>query len=135
MRLIPRKGDRWYRFGVNNDMEMDLELARRFGFFTLRGGLLEGGFGMGVDVDPVNWLSLSGEVLDFSAGTLPDLRAGLRVYPFFDPESDRPWHWLYVSGGMTRILDDTRSVYLGAGLRFADSEVRSLIGLVPYVVK
>lgn len=135
MRLIPQKGDRWYRVGVNDDMKMDLELARRFGFLTLRGGLLEGGFGMGFDIEPVSWLSLSSEVLDFSAGTMPDLRAGLRVYPFFDPESDRPWHWLYVSGGMTRILDDTRSVYLGAGLRFADSEVRSLIGLVPYVVK
>jgi len=133
--LLPAKGDRWYRFGVNNGDSFDLEIARRFGIFTLRGGFLQGEFGVGLSIDPLHWLSVSTQISDFYNTEGPNLQAGIRLYPFYDPDSNRPWNWLYFDGGMLRLLDSGRDFYLGAGLRFTDDEVRSLVGLVPYAIK
>jgi len=55
--------------------------------------------------------------------------------PFFDPKSNKPWNWLYFSGGINDALNSDRDFFLGAGLRFADEEVRGLVGLVPLVGK
>jgi phospholipid/cholesterol/gamma-HCH transport system substrate-binding protein len=161
IRLDPRSNDRWYRVGVSSTPDgvssrkvketidisgnvtredttetqfsfaIDAELARRFGFFTLRGGLLESTAGIGLDIQPFRWLSLSGEVFHFQAGKLPNLRSSVTFYPFFDPDSDKPWNWLYIRGGVNNTLSGDRDFFLGGGLRFADREVKGLVGLVP----
>ena len=89
IRLDPRSNDRWYRVGVSSapdgvssrkvkettdslgnitredttdtqfSFAVDAELARKFGLVTLRGGLLESTAGIGLDIQPFNWLSLS----------------------------------------------------------------------------
>ncbi|MCL2319888.1 MAG: MlaD family protein [Treponema sp.] len=49
------------KYGVS----VDAELAKKFGFLTLRGGLLESSAGIGMDLQPIKWMSLSGEVFHF----------------------------------------------------------------------
>ncbi|MDR2471328.1 MAG: MlaD family protein [Treponema sp.] len=157
LRLEPASGDRWYRIGVNGAPEgvsartvtvtsgtvtgyedrtetkysfsVDAELARRFGILTLRGGLLESTAGVGVDLQPVRWAALSGEVFNFRSGFWPNLRGTLTVYPFFNPGADNPLNWIYLKGGVYNALDANRDFFLGGGVRFSDREIKSLVGL------
>jgi phospholipid/cholesterol/gamma-HCH transport system substrate-binding protein len=161
IRLDPRSNDRWYRIGVSSTpdgvsrrtvketttgagtvsvedtteirytVSIDAELARRFGFLTIRGGLFESTAGFGLDIQPLRWASLSGEVFNFRSGELPNLRSALTVFPFFDPHSDKPWNWIYLRGGVSNALSGERDFFIGGGLRFADREVKGLVGLVP----
>jgi phospholipid/cholesterol/gamma-HCH transport system substrate-binding protein len=161
IRLNPASNDRWYRVGVysvpngydtrtvketldasgNRTYEdttetrytfaVDAELARRFGYLTVRGGLLENSAGLGLDIQPVNWVSLSGEVFNFKTGEPPNVRGTLTLYPFFDPDSDKPWNWIYLKGGISNSLSDRRDYFIGGGVRFADREIKGLVGLLP----
>jgi phospholipid/cholesterol/gamma-HCH transport system substrate-binding protein len=165
LRLDPRSGDRWYRIGVSSapdgvsrrtvkettgsggavsreditetrySIAFDAELARRFGMLTLRGGLLENSAGFGLDIQPLRWAALSGEVFRFKEGAVPNFRGALTVYPFFDPNSNKPWNWLYFRGGINNTFSDNRDFFIGGGLRFADREVKGLVGLVPVLNK
>jgi len=158
--LQPRSRDRWYRVGVvsapdgassrkeveatsggtttrtettetDYGVAVDAEIARIFGPVTLRGGMLQSTAGFGLDYRLLDWLSLSGEFFDFRSGALPNLRGTLTLYPFFDPDSDKPWNWIYFRGGISDALGADRDYFFGAGLRFTDDEVRGLVGLVP----
>jgi phospholipid/cholesterol/gamma-HCH transport system substrate-binding protein len=161
LRLEPRSGDRWYRVGVSStpdgvssrtvketagaggvvsredttetrySVAFDAELARRFGMLTLRGGLLENSAGVGLDIQPLKWMALSGEVFNFKDGAVPNFRGSLTFYPFFDPNSNKPWNWLYFRGGINNAFSDSRDFFIGGGLRFADREVKGLVGLAP----
>jgi phospholipid/cholesterol/gamma-HCH transport system substrate-binding protein len=162
LRLEPGTNDRWYRIGVTGvpdgissrtvkettiggvttredttetdySFGIDAELARRFGFLTVRGGLLESTAGLGLDVQPLKWASVSGEVFNFKSGESPNLRGFFTVYPFFDPDGDKPWNWIYLQGGVSRILDNRRDFFIGGGVRFADREIKGLVGLLPAV--
>ena len=110
---------------------VDAELARSFGILTIRGGLLESTGGIGLDVQPLKWLGISGEVFNFRSGESPNLRGTVTIYPFFDPDSDKPWNWLYLRGGINNSLTNDRDFFIGGGMRFADREVKGLIGLIP----
>jgi phospholipid/cholesterol/gamma-HCH transport system substrate-binding protein len=112
---------------------VDAELARRFGPVTLRGGLLESTAGLGLDIQPIKWAALSGEVFDFKTGEAPNLRGTVTIFPFFDPDGEKPWNWLYLRGGMRNILNNNRDFFIGGGIRFADREVKGLVGLLPVV--
>ena len=161
LRIEPASGDRWYRVGVSSNpdgiasrtlkeitdsagntstedttetkyrVSVDAELARRFGILTLRGGLLESTGGFGVDVQPLNWLCLSGELFHFRTGEYPNLRGAITFYPFFNPDSNKPWNWIYLRGGINNALSGSRDYFIGGGVRFADREVKGLVGLVP----
>ena len=115
------------RYGVS----VDAELARKFGILTLRGGLFETTAGVGMDLQPIDRISLSGELFNFQFGELPNLRSSLTFYPFFNPDSDNFWNWIYLRGGINNALGDNRDFFFGGGLRFFDREVRGLVGLVP----
>jgi len=110
---------------------VDAELARKFGLLTLRGGLLENSAGLGLDIQPIRWASASAEVFGFRTGEKPNLRGTITVYPFFDPDSDKPWNWIYFKGGINDSLNDSRDFFIGGGVRFADREIKGLVGLVP----
>jgi phospholipid/cholesterol/gamma-HCH transport system substrate-binding protein len=161
LRLTPASNDRWYRIGVSSapdgvvyrtvkektdgsggqtvedttetrySFAVDAELARRFGMVTLHGGLLENTAGVGIDIQPVRWVNLSGEVFNFRKGEKPNLRGTVTIYPFFDPGSDKPWNWIYLRGGVSNALVDDRDYFIGGGLRFTDSEIKGLVGLIP----
>ena len=157
IRLEPASGDRWYRLGVNSAPEgvstrtvttisgtvtsyedktetkynfsLDAELARRFGILTIRGGLLESTAGFGLDVQPLKWIALSGEIFNFRTGYYPNLRGTVTVYPFFNPEKNNPLNWIYLYGGIYDALNRDRDFFLGGGLRFTDREIKGLVGL------
>jgi phospholipid/cholesterol/gamma-HCH transport system substrate-binding protein len=161
IRLTPASDDRWYRIGVSSvpggiasrtvtkttaggsstvedvtetrysTFAIDAELARRFGYVTVRGGLFENTAGLGLDIQPVRWVSASADVFNFSSGEAPNLRGTITFYPFFDPDSDKPWNWIYLKSGINNSLSDNRDFFLGGGIRFADREIKGLIGLVP----
>ncbi|MCL1837272.1 MAG: MlaD family protein [Treponema sp.] len=161
IRLIPATEDRWYRVGVSSVpngystrtvkettidgttevkdvietkysiFTVDAELARNFGYLTVRGGLLENTAGLGFDIQPIRWVSASAEVFDFGSGGRPNLRGTVTVYPFFDPDSDKPWQWIYLKGGINDSLNDSRDFFVGGGIRFADREIKGLVGLLP----
>ena len=161
LRLEPASNDRWYRIGVSSvpdgisnrtirettdasgivsledttettfSFAIDVEIARRIGLFTLRGGLLENTAGIGLDFQAFKWMSLSGEIFNFKAGQVPNLRNTITIYPFFDPDSDMPLNWIYLRGGISNALSGNRDYFLGGGLRFADREIRGLVGLLP----
>jgi phospholipid/cholesterol/gamma-HCH transport system substrate-binding protein len=160
LRLDPASNDRWYRIGVSSIPEgvtsrtvmetlssggtayeettetrytvaIDAEIARRLGSVTLRGGLLESTAALGIDVQPWRWMSLSGEIFRFRSGEAPNLRGTVTIYPFFNPDSSKPWNWLYIRAGINNSLHDKRDFFLGAGIRFADREVKGLVGLAP----
>lgn len=138
LRLEPLSRDRFYRIGVSSapagspsSYVLDAEIARRIGWFTLRGGLLEGSAGFGFDINPVPMVQLSAEAFDFKKGMLPNVRGTVYWFPVFNPYSNLPWNWLYVYGGVNAALDARRDFFVGLGLRFADEEVRGLVGLIP----
>ena len=161
IRLDPASNDRWYRIGVGStpdgvasrtvkettdnsgnysredttetkySIAIDAELARRFGILTLRGGVLESTAGFGLDLQPIKWVSVSGELFDFQTGEYPNLRSSLTVYPFFNPDSNKLWNWFYLRGGINNALSGDRDFFLGGGLRFADREIKGLVGLAP----
>ena len=161
IRLIPSSNDRWYRVGVSSAPNgyntrtvtqtmtdgvpviidttvtdhstflIDAEIARTFGILTIRGGLIETTGGIGLDVQPLKWLGISGEVFNFRSGEMPNLRGTVTIYPFFNPDSDMPWNWIYIKGGVNNSLTSARDFFIGAGLRFADREVKGLVGLIP----
>ncbi|MDR2632005.1 MAG: MlaD family protein [Treponema sp.] len=147
LRLEPASGDRWCRIGIQNapdgltsriiktsldqngtitsedlretrfSFAVDVELARRFGFLTIRGGLLENTPGFGVDFQALRCLSLSGELFDFKPKELPHLRGVLTWYPLFDPQAAKPWNWIYLQGGINQALHEKRDFFVGLGLR------------------
>jgi phospholipid/cholesterol/gamma-HCH transport system substrate-binding protein len=161
LRLTPASDDRWYRIGVSSipdgiatrtekkttgsggstvehitetrysTFAVDAELARRFGYVTIRGGLLENTAGLGLDIQPVRWVSASADLFNFRSGEAPNLRGTITFYPFFDPDSDKPWNWLYLKGGINNSLNSSRDFFLGGGIRFADREIKGLVGLIP----
>jgi phospholipid/cholesterol/gamma-HCH transport system substrate-binding protein len=110
---------------------VDAEIARKIGPVTVRGGLLESTAGIGIDVQPLKWASLSGEVFDFKAGEMPNLRSFVTISPFLDPNGNMPWNWLYITAGMRNILNGRRDIFVGGGIRFSDREVKGLVGLLP----
>jgi phospholipid/cholesterol/gamma-HCH transport system substrate-binding protein len=161
IRLEPASSDRWYRIGISSTPEgitsrtvtettdisgsvimedtteikyipaIDAELARRIGIVTLRGGLYETTAGLGLDLQPLKWMNISGELFRFQTGELPNLKSTVTFYPFFDPDSDKPWHWIYLRGGINNALSGDRDFFIGGGLRFADREVKGLVGFIP----
>ena len=92
---------------------------------------MESTAGVGFDIQPLSWLSLSGEVFNFQTGMMPNLRSTITYYPFFDPDSEKPWNWIYLRAGVNNTLNDKRDFFLGGGLRFADREAKGLVGLLP----
>jgi len=101
------------------------------GWFTLRGGIYEGTAGLGLDFSPLTSVLLSAEAFDFQKNSLPNLRGTLYWYPAFNPLSNMPWNWLYLYGGVNAALDARKDFFVGMGIRFADEEVRGLVGLIP----
>lgn len=117
---------------TTDDLKINLQLARSWGPLTVRGGVIESTGGVGLDVRPIDQIALSAEAFDFGAEDGVYLRSTGTIYPFYDPNSNNPLQWIYISGG----VDDIMSVYqrdffVGAGLRFTDQDLRGLVGFVP----
>jgi phospholipid/cholesterol/gamma-HCH transport system substrate-binding protein len=108
---------------------INAQIARRFGMFTLRGGVIESTGGVGVDFEPFKMISLSTEVFDFGQEDAPYLRAFANLYPFFDPALSNPLNWIYVGGGVDNVLTENRDYFVSLGLRFTDNDLKGIASL------
>jgi phospholipid/cholesterol/gamma-HCH transport system substrate-binding protein len=110
---------------------LNAQIARRFGPFTLRGGVLESTGGVGLDFQPHEKIALSAELFDFGQSGAPYLRAMGTLYPFFDPGLSNPLNWVYLSGGADNILQKDRDYFFGLGLRFRDNDLKGVASFIP----
>lgn len=110
----------------SNDLTYNAMVAKRFGAVTFRGGIIESTGGFGIDYNP--WrdrLTLSLEMYDFDAENNPHLK----VYGNYDIVKN-----LFITGGVDDILndeDDFRTFFFGFGIKFADDDLKTVLGSVP----
>lgn len=111
-----------------NDLLFNALLAKRFGPLTVRGGLMESSGGLGLDwaVLPGKG-SLSFEAFDF--GRANNERPHLKLYGDYDVVRN-----LFLTAGVDDLIardSDLRTLFVGFGLRFADDDLKTVLGTVP----
>lgn len=105
-----------------NEFKFNVQFAKNFYDFTVRGGLIESSGGLGFDY--TFWrqrLKMTLEAFQFSR---LNLRAQLQY---------NMYKGIYVAGGVSDILDksEKHSSYLGAGLFLTNDDLKSFIGAIP----
>jgi phospholipid/cholesterol/gamma-HCH transport system substrate-binding protein len=113
------------------EYKYNLAFSAMFGWrwkdFALRAGLIEGTGGAGIDYAILkNRLRFAGDIWDFNR---PDFTAHARVSSryYFSPS-------VFASAGWDDFLNHTRkadSIFLGAGVRWTDDDIKYLLGSVP----
>lgn len=110
--------------------EDEFTLSAQFGFSLgqadLRAGLFESSGGAGLDYHFLDKrLRISAEAFDFNRDL--DLEPRLRLYGRYSFHPN-----LYVIGGYDDVLESDRaSLFLGAGVRWKDDDLKYLLGSVP----
>lgn len=102
-------------------VKVSLEMARRFGFWTGRFGLIEstGGVGMDFEFFKGDALKIGFDLFDFSADKWPRLKGAL-LYTFYDV--------FYVTAGVDDVINRRgRDYFVGAGFRFTDPDIKGLL--------
>lgn len=132
---------------TTESLKISAQFAKKYSFLTLRFGIIESTGGLGVDFTlPIRfpwysrWLEealvLKIDAFNFSieALRLPRLRATIRFTPF---------EHVYVNAGMDDILNPLnrdqltnrllsgRDFFIGAGVYFTDSDIKSLMPILP----
>ncbi len=118
-------------------LKLSAQLARQFGFATVRFGLIESTGGLGVDLAALDQLfTLKVDAFQFTSldARWPRLRAALRVAPS---------EHLFATVGMddmlnaplrdptgTQLLSHGREVFVGGGVFFTDEDLKALITVV-----
>jgi phospholipid/cholesterol/gamma-HCH transport system substrate-binding protein len=102
-------------------------IAKRFFGFTAKGGVIESTGGVGLDYELLkDRLSVGAEIFDFSRKDLPP---HLKVYGNYDIVKN-----FFVTGGLDDALTserDLRTLFLGFGIKFADEDIKTILGAVP----
>ncbi|WP_319416527.1 MlaD family protein [Marispirochaeta aestuarii] len=143
VRLVYEDKGKYYSVGVvssiagmsdsesdeDDELRFSAQLAREYGPLTLRGGVIENSVGLGLELSPLDRLSLASEVFRFNQDGGPYLRGYGTFYPLYDPQSSNPLNWLYLAGGVDNALTSDRDYFLGLGLRFTDNDLK---GILPY---
>jgi phospholipid/cholesterol/gamma-HCH transport system substrate-binding protein len=109
-----------------DEFKFSAQIAKRYYDLTLRGGLFESTGGIGVDYHLFNdRLTLSLEAFDFGSDDNPHLKFIVNYSPL---------KHLYITSGYDRFISDEgkESFFLGAGIRFADEDIKTLISTVPF---
>jgi len=109
---------------VTDSMLFSLQIGRRLGPLTVRGGLIESKGGVGADLALFgDHFRLSVEGFDFADDREPHLKlmAGIHFADYFQ-----------LSAGWDDPLNEDReSMFVGGGLSFADDDLKFLLGLLP----
>ncbi|MGE5663384.1 MAG: MlaD family protein [Deltaproteobacteria bacterium] len=110
-----------------NKLKFSAVVAKRFSDVTIRGGILESTGGLGLDYEFLrNRLTVGVDAFDFSR---KDAKAHLKVFGNYDIVKN-----LYITGGVDDILNnkkDLRTFFLGFGIKFADEDLKTVLGAVP----
>lgn len=120
-----------YEEETTGDLKLSAQLARTYGPVTLRGGIIESSAGFGVGYQPIDRLHFSTELFEFNQNEGPYLRGYGTFYPLFDPGSNNPLKWLYITGGVDNALVGDRDYFIGLGMRLTDNDLRSVLPFVP----
>ncbi len=108
-----------------NKLKFSAQIAKRYYDLGLRGGLFESTGGLGLDYYFLNdHLILSVEAFDFD----PDRNTHLKFKADFTP-----FQHLYISSGFDDFISDEgkKSFFIGAGISFADEDIKTLITNLP----
>ena len=108
----------------NSDFKISFQLAKRFYFVTLRGGIKESTGGLGLDLTFFKErLNFSFDIFDFQREENPHLRAMVSVNLF---------RFFYIHAGVTDALHHTnRDIFVGFGFRFTDEDLKGILMFVP----
>jgi phospholipid/cholesterol/gamma-HCH transport system substrate-binding protein len=103
-------------------------IARRFSGVTLKGGVMESTGGLGLEYELLkNRLTIGLDAFDFSREE--DLPPHLKLYGNYDIFKN-----LFVTGGVDDLIAserNLRTLFLGFGIKFADEDIKTVIGAVP----
>ncbi len=110
----------------SDDLKLTAMVAKRFSALTVRGGVLESTGGLGLDYHLMkDRLSISVDAFDFSRDDHPHLK----VFGTYDIVKN-----FFITGGMDDILNDDedfRTLFFGFGIKFADEDLKTVLGAVP----
>lgn len=110
---------------TEDDLALDAQFGFHFGELSLRAGLFESTGGAGLDYDLHDRLRLSLETFDFNREQ--ELEPRLRLFGRWSVHPN-----IYVLGGFDDLLEsDRQSLFLGAGVRWNDDDLKYLLGSVP----
>jgi phospholipid/cholesterol/gamma-HCH transport system substrate-binding protein len=103
-----------------SQVKFTLEYARRYAFWTGRFGLIENSGGVGMDFEFFkDSLKLTADLFDFTADKWPRLKSSV-MYTLFNV--------FYVSAGIDDAFNRRgRDYFVGAGFRFTDSDLKTLL--------
>jgi len=111
----------------DNKLKFSALIARRFSGLTVKGGVMESTGGLGLDYELMrNRLTFGADAWDFSRKDLPP---HLKVYGNYDIVKN-----LFVTGGVDDVLAterNLRTLFLGFGIKFADEDLKTVLGAVP----
>ncbi|MEK7365818.1 MAG: MlaD family protein, partial [Candidatus Deferrimicrobiota bacterium] len=111
----------------DNKLKVSALIARKFSGLTVKGGVIESTGGLGLDYELLkNRLTLGADAWDFSRKDLPP---HLKLYGNYDIVKN-----LFVTGGVDDVLAterNLRTLFLGFGIKFADEDLKTVLGAVP----
>jgi phospholipid/cholesterol/gamma-HCH transport system substrate-binding protein len=116
----------------DNKLKVSALIARKFSGLTVKGGVIESTGGLGVDYELLkNRLTVGADVWDFTRRDLSSkaLPPHLKLYGNYDIVKN-----LFVTGGVDDVLANERNLrtlFLGFGIKFADEDIKTVIGAVP----
>ncbi len=102
-------------------------IAKRFSGLTIKGGVLESTGGVAVDYQLIpDRLTMGGEAFNFSRKAD---RPHLKAFANYDIVKN-----LFVTGGIDDFISKDnrlRTLFMGFGVRFADDDLKTLLGAIP----
>jgi phospholipid/cholesterol/gamma-HCH transport system substrate-binding protein len=111
-----------------NKLTVSALVAKRFSGLTVKGGVMESTGGIGADYEVIkDRLTVGLDAFDFGrkSGQHPHLKA----YGNYDIVKN-----LFITGGVDDILNsesNLRTFFFGFGIKFADEDLKTLLGAVP----
>lgn len=116
----------------DDKLKVSALIARKFSGLTVKGGVIESTGGLGLDYELLkNRMTVGADVWDFSRKNFSrkDLPPHLKLYGNYDIVKN-----LFVTGGVDDVLAterNLRTLFLGFGIKFADEDLKTVLGAVP----
>ena len=111
----------------SNDLKFTAMVAKRFSALTIRGGVMESTGGVGLDYHLMkDRMSIGVDAFDF---TRKDQPPHLKVFGNYDIVKN-----FFITGGVDDVLNDEanlRTLFFGFGIKFADEDLKTVLGAVP----